>query len=226
VVIIASAMVRLLAAIAAFAAVGAGMYLIFTRGGKPFGLSSAVIVAADLRHVDVTELLDQSRALAQARHPRARLASVVARGVSGGKVDATAVGSAGINYDYRFTDPARPPGQQVVAGSVTFAVAAGQFRIVETLSPPDFEPTVLEEPKCTSEAAWKSALRSGFAPEAKATFTLTARRAGEMRGAPVWVIDQEGGEQLRREVDARTCAALSSGSSGSGGSRGSSGSSN
>lgn len=174
------------------------------------GISRTSLAAADLHHMDITDVVAQARPVALAIDRHAKLTGVVVRDAVGGLVDATGDNTADVTYEYRYTDPSKPPGQDVVAGQVILAVYAGEFRTLSSTSSGAFEPTYVDEPKCKSAQAWQTAVKSGVVANARATLHLYDNRAFSPQPPTVWSVRVDGHDEYRREIDAMTCALVKS----------------
>jgi len=207
-------------ALALIAALAGAIVFVVTTHGAFVGLSTRPVVAADIRRIDITDLIRQSRAIAVGANSHARLTGAVARGARAGLVDASEVNAADVTYEYRYADPAKPAGRTIVAGSIAIAVYLGSFAVIQTTLPGSVEPEYVDGDAlagCTSQAAWQAAVRSGIPAGGPATIRLEngrgrdARRPPRSGGAssgPVWTVTTLTPDERRRDVDARTCSVM------------------
>jgi hypothetical protein len=168
------------------------------------------LTASDLHHMDLADVIRQARTAALAMDSHARLTMAVAHETADGLLDATTDNPADVTYAYRYEDRSKPPGKDLVAGEITFAVYGGEFRVVQVPSAAVTESSFLEEPKCSSASAWQTAVKSGVPSNAHASIILYDNRVFSPKSPVVWSVRVEGHDEDRREIDAMTCVLVKS----------------
>jgi hypothetical protein len=172
----------------------------------PAGVATIAIVAPDLHHVDLVELIRQAQVVALRTDSHAHLTSAQANELVDGLVDATGENTADVEFEYKYNDPSKPPGRDQVAGSVTLAVYAGAFR---SSTMPAAMGESIDDPRCASKSAWQTAVKSGVPANAAASLLLYKEGFGAH--APiVWSVRVSGHDEYRREIDSKSCALLKS----------------
>ncbi len=172
--------------------------------GGGMGVGGTAIDAADKKHVDLTDLIRQARAVALKANPRAVLTTAVIQKTVGGLVDTTGDNTADLGFSWSYHDTTKPAGADLVQGHMTFAVYGGSFRTVTMPNAMGMEKAI-PDPACTSQKAWAAGVASGVPSNAIGQMHLYDNSSFSPKSPIVWSIRVEGHDELRREIDAKDC---------------------
>lgn len=164
--------------------------------------------AADLHRVDATELVGQARTIARRYDQNAVLIAIrMHRGVVGGLVDVTSDDGVTFDFEWLYYDKAKPPGRDKVENALWVTARAGKFTVMETHAALSLRRSTDPgpDPQCTARAAWAAAVRAGLAENAVVSMGYAARFPGKPGQPYVWTFRVDGHDELRREIDGKTC---------------------
>jgi hypothetical protein len=160
-------------------------------------VGQSTFAAADPHKVDVPDVFKQAHARAVAVDSHAKLTYAVLKQVKGGFVDVTLHDAGGLDYQFRYLDPSKPPGADSVAGRISFKIGDGAMEDV-SIPPTKAAPSYYyDEPTCASAELWKSVVASGVPDNTIAQLELDRT---------AWTFTVQGHPELKRKVDAKTCA--------------------
>jgi len=161
------------------------------------------IAAQDLEHVDLADIVKQARPIALHLDGRLKLIGAHAQTFNGGFVDTTAASAAEVSFERDEKDPSLPPGRDKTDVKLVWVTAdRGSFLVSgrHESSWGSWAGPGVDDPRCSSQAAWRVMLRSHVPANTVAELRLDSD--GHMA---FWRLDVEGHSELRREVDAKTC---------------------
>jgi hypothetical protein len=161
-------------------------------------MGGSTFAAADPHKVDINDVFKQAHARAVAVDSKAKLTYAIMKQVKGGFVDVTQHDAGGLDYQYRYLDPSKPPGADSVAGRISFKLGDGSLEDI-SLPPTKATPSYVEEPTCASADLWKSVVASGVPDNTVAQLELD-------RG--YWNFTVAGHPELKRKVSAAGCAIM------------------
>jgi hypothetical protein len=170
-------------------------------------LGSAPLVAADMHHVDIVDIVKQAHAPALAKESHARLTRIIAHRVTGGLIDATSPQACETTYEYSYLDPSKPPGQDKVAGMINVGASMGHLETLGGLPVTQHSPGYIDEPTCRSKDAWQTAINTGVPANAVAEWQMYAKGPGTPL---VWSLSVDGHDEYRREIDGVGCKLVKS----------------
>lgn len=170
--------------------------------------SDPAILADDLHHIDLGDLVSQAKAVAAEVDPRLDLAAIHAEEVVAGTIDVTARLGATYTFEYEGRDASQPPGKDEISMGLWVSARHGQLskmRLPRAIhARPNGGIHVLPAP-CPSRKAWSAAVASGVPENAVAAFNY-GLDFGTRR--PVWDIVVRGHSELNRSIDAASCKLL------------------
>ena len=159
-----------------------------------------VVVIADPKQVDPSDLYPRARARATKWSPDARLVSIVARPAADKKIDLTAA-DARIAYTF-FSKGHDPRGKDPTGRYVVTIVATGASDATAPGNLAD-DKNAVDEPLCVSWQALKAVRASGV-PADQAVDLVYQMDAG--LGRAIWTATVPGKKDLERLVDGNNCA--------------------
>jgi hypothetical protein len=170
----------------------------------------------DLTRVDPQQLFGPAKQLANKLEPQAELGSgfpVTTHGdLIGGTIDLAGAGRIHFDYEYRYLDEKKPPGDDVVQGSIVVIAQRGHLtatRELRTVMHLEGH-GVIPDPTCTVSRAWLAAVASGVPATAIARVMYYDNEPTTKGGPYVWSFRIRGHDEYRREIDGLSCALLRS----------------
>lgn len=153
--------------------------------------------------MDAKELLELGLERARAIESHAILTHSSFNGLNQGLVDTMQKSAATMRFAYAYLDRARPPGADIVRGEIRARVDGGRLSLTETTPPvSEVKPgQATHLPTCSSSDAWAAAKASGMPEDAIARLTYWATWSN----GGGWWFTVDGHDELRRDVDPRTC---------------------
>ncbi len=166
---------------------------------------------------EIASLISQATTEARKVQERAVLTAVVAFKTKDGLADTSGESYVAMTFEYLYTDPTKPPGADKVSGMISVMARGGAFSVSHSPGWPVFERDLkpgflrgaLEVPRCTSDRMWKTAVSSGVPANAIADIHLYNNDTFTPKSPLVWSVRVDGHDELRREIDAHTCALAS-----------------
>ena len=178
------------------------------------------VVAKDLARVDPADVIRQSVAQANKIEPRAKLTGGHFTELHGGLMNLKRESKGFVTFEYRWSDPSKPAGKDIVEGSFYVNSAKGAFSewahhknrgTASNLRDEDRAKAFpLPLPKCTAAQAWAVAVKSGVPADAVATVFWDKVHSFRGDQQTQWSFRVEGHDEYRREIDAQTCKLLRS----------------
>ena len=166
----------------------------------------------DRTRVDPQVLFAPARRLAQLLEQGAELSNAFPFSthtpVRSGTVDLSKEGYLLFKFTFDYVDPTKAPGEDHVAGAITVRGEYGGLRAYRSVQAGPRN-AALPDPSCPATKAWQTAVDSGV-PEGSVASLLYYDAAPFGINAAVWSFRVEGHPELRREVDAQTCALVKS----------------
>ncbi|HWL84402.1 MAG TPA: serine/threonine-protein kinase [Polyangiaceae bacterium] len=165
----------------------------------------AEVQTPNRRQVEFTSLIPQAEQLARQLNPQARLTSLTAFKIRHGVLDLTTADDIDMTFEWSYSNPAKPPGADLVKGSVRADVKDGRWNFWgHSESTSLDQPAVrLETVRCPSDAAWRIAVQSGIPEDAVADFHLKSSKLYGRRPL-LWLISVDAHDEYDREIDAST----------------------
>jgi hypothetical protein len=167
--------------------------------------AGVALVAEDPARVDFADVIAQAASVALGVEPLAT-SLVVARATDlrGGLLDATRSSAAFVVFSYHQQDSARPPGQDIVSGTVT--VSVDQQRLTPSRNDHHEQRGLGQARPCSSQRAFQAAVDGGLPGNAITTMTLIAIAPSDGEPRLEWHLSVEGHNELERRIDALSCA--------------------
>ncbi|MBW2458786.1 MAG: hypothetical protein JRI68_30080 [Deltaproteobacteria bacterium] len=176
------------------------------------------VKAGDLSKVEPADVIRQSVALAKKIEPRSKVTGGHFDELKGGVMDLKGVSKGFVTFEYRWSDPSKPAGKDVVEGSFYVNSAKGAFSEWAHHKNRGTASNLRDEkrakaypiplPKCTVAQAWAVAVKSGVPADAISTVHWGKVRAFSADQRTQWSFRVEGHDEYRREIDAQTCKLL------------------
>src|SRR5262249_19052810 len=108
------------------------------------------------------------------------------------------------DYEYLYVDKSHPPAEDKKEGRLWIKASNKRFTVIQLDhavhlgSPEPWRPDPGPDPKCSARDAWKAAVKSGMAEDAKVLLAYHAERP-EGPGKPyLWTFRVEGHPELER----------------------------
>jgi hypothetical protein len=174
--------------------------------------SMPAVRATDKARVEISSLVQQATEEARKIESRAQLVSVVAFKAQNGLADVSGDKHVSMTFEYLYSDPKKPPGDDQVSGMINVVARNGELNVssqpgwpASRLKHADKMGGALEVPRCTSDRMWQAATQSGVPANAIADIHLYGNAVFTPKSPLVWSIRVEGHDEYRREIDAHTC---------------------
>jgi hypothetical protein len=158
--------------------------------------------------VDLVDPLPEAKRRARELQTGAQLLLINATQLRRGAFDVSQGGGILYHFEYVGKDATKPPGLDQVKRTIMVTFGAGgmstnvqEGHAFHLDAPNHFFGGPQPDPLCSSRAAWRAAVASGVPDDAVARMMLL-----DESGAHVWSIRVDGHDEMRREIDARTCA--------------------
>jgi hypothetical protein len=173
------------------------------------------LVAPDLEHVDLKEIIRQAQVIALQTDSQLKLVRADSWAYRDGLVDATQSylqgrgPAARVDFQFVETDPSQPPGNDRTGVRVVLDLVEGVFLV----SVSSFQSSVdgIDTPLCSSASAWGVALKSHMPANAVAKIHLTRYDSSTRSNRSAWIINVDGHNELERIIDAKSCRLIRSG---------------
>jgi hypothetical protein len=197
------------AALAVIVAIGYGIHWL-TRPADT-ELEQAV-EAPDLGAVDAAMLIQQAVQLAKKKNPRAKLVAAQFVSVKGGTLDLAGGATGSVRFEFHYSDPSEPPGNDIVNGSFFVMIKGDALRTRRTTSGAstlsnerlaDAYPIAV--PDCKSKRAFAVAVESGTPKNAVTTLHLMKTSAAVPDADFQWSFRVAGHQEHMRDIHTETC---------------------
>ncbi|RLB64168.1 MAG: hypothetical protein DRI90_05210 [Deltaproteobacteria bacterium] len=176
------------------------------------------VVAKNLKKVDPADVIRQAVKQAKKVEKQGKMTGGHFTELSGGLMNLKGKSKGFVTFEYRWSDPSKPAGKDVVEGSFYINSDSKGFNVwahhknrgtaSNLRDPKRAKAYPVPIPTCTAAQAWAVAVKSGVPADAVSTVHWGKVHSFKSDQKMQWSFRVEGHDEYRREIDAKDCKLL------------------